>query len=63
MTNTLARRNDTSLSLEDRIDAIQDATREHHTKTLQSARSAFEARLTQAVAFRIDQTLDAITAS
>lgn len=63
MTNTLARRNDTGLSLEDRIEAIQDATREHHVQALQSARGAFEARLAQAVAFRVEQTLDAITAS
>jgi hypothetical protein len=63
MTNTLARRNDTALSLEDRIEAIKEATNEHHANALSAARSAFQARVTQAVAFCADQALDAITAS
>jgi hypothetical protein len=57
MTNTLARRNDTALSLEDRIEAIKEATNEHHANALSAARSAFH------VAFCADQALDAITAS
>lgn len=48
-------------TLLEKLDAVQASTRDEHAEAIREARLAFEARIAQAVAYRITQTLDAIT--
>jgi DNA-binding GntR family transcriptional regulator len=57
-------RSDRSLAplrtLLERLEAAQESTRDAHVDEIRRARSAFEQRLAQAVAYRLTQALDAI---
>lgn len=48
-------------TLLERLDEVQYSTHESHAKAIKQVRLAFEARITQAVAYKLTQTLDAIT--
>lgn len=45
-----------------KIEAVQASTRDDHAEAIREARAAFETRITAAIAYRITQVLDAITA-
>jgi hypothetical protein len=48
-------------TLLEKLDAVRESTVDEHTDALYQARLAFEARLAQAVAYKLTQALDAIT--
>jgi hypothetical protein len=47
-------------TLTERLDAMQESTRDAFSDRLRSARAAFEARLVQHVEHRLTQALDAV---
>lgn len=58
--NQLVRRNLTTLL--EKLEEAQASTRDTHVEAIREIRLAFEARLAQAVAYKLTQALDAITA-
>lgn len=57
--NMVVRKNLTTLL--EKLEDVQASTRDAHAEAIREARLAFEARLTQAVAYKLTQALDAIT--
>lgn len=45
-------------TLLERLEATQEATRDDHHEAMRQAREAFELRLVQAVAYRMERALD-----
>lgn len=48
-------------TLLEKLDGVREATSDEHADAIYQARLAFEARLAQAVAYKLTQALDAIT--
>ncbi len=48
-------------SLLEALDEVRASTRDDHAEAIRQVRLAFEARIAQAVAYRVTQVLDAIT--
>lgn len=48
-------------TLLEKLDGVREATADEHADAIYQARLSFEARLTQAVAYKLTQALDAIT--
>ena len=63
MASDLTKQRKTELlgTLLQKIEAVQASTRDDHAEAIRTAREAFEARITAAVAYRVTQVLDAIT--
>ena len=58
--NNVVRKNLTTLL--EKLENVQASTHDVHAEAIREARLAFEARLVQAVAYKLTQALDVITA-